>query len=107
VKAYDVPAVRPVLENDVVAVVPTAVPFLKMRYPVTPTLSVDALQLRSICVAETAVAERFAGTLGAVVSATLNVFAETAADCADSLLAASYAETVKEYDVPAVRPVFE
>jgi hypothetical protein len=73
-KVYVVAGVRPVLENDAAAVVATGAPFLKMRYPVTPTLSVDAIQLRSICVAETTVAARFAGTLGAVIVQTSSTF---------------------------------
>ena len=39
-----------------------------MRYPVTPTASVDADQERLICDEETPVAVKFAGILGAVVS---------------------------------------
>ena len=61
-------AVRPVLENEVVAEVAICVPPLYIRYPVTPTASVDAFQERLIWEEETAVAERPVGTVGAVVS---------------------------------------
>lgn len=37
-------------------------------YPVTPTLSVDAVQTRLICVADAAVAVKFVGAVGGVVS---------------------------------------
>lgn len=39
-----------------------------MRYPVTPTASVEALQERLMADEETAEAERLVGTVGAVVS---------------------------------------
>jgi hypothetical protein len=38
------------------------------RYAVTPTLSVEAVQERLICEDDTAVAERFRGAVGGVVS---------------------------------------
>jgi len=39
-----------------------------MRYPATPTESVEAVQVRSICVVEVGLAERPVGMVGAVVS---------------------------------------
>jgi len=39
-------------------------------YPVTPTLSVEAVQVRLICVFDADVAARFAGTDGGTVSTT-------------------------------------
>ena len=46
---------------------------LKILYPANPDPpeSVDAVQTRFICADETAVAERFVGTVGGVVSMTL------------------------------------
>jgi hypothetical protein len=45
-----------------------------MRYPVTPTLSVEAVQLNPIC--EDAVAVRLLGAVGACVSVDALVVAE-------------------------------
>jgi hypothetical protein len=42
---------------------------LSTLYPVTPTLSVDAVQARLICVVVAAVAVKFVGGVGGVVSA--------------------------------------
>jgi hypothetical protein len=49
----------------------------------------------------------FAGTDGGVVSGDASVVAVTGADCPELLPTASYAETVNEYEVEAVRPVAE
>src|SRR5438128_11608636 len=57
-------------ENDVVVEVPVWMLLRNILYPDTPTLSVEALHERLICVLETAGAVRFAGTDGAVVSST-------------------------------------
>jgi hypothetical protein len=46
------------------------------KYAVTPTVSVDAVQLNPTCVLETAVATRFAGAVGGVVSVPASVVAE-------------------------------
>ena len=45
----------------------------KIEYPVTPTLSVDAVQVNPICVPDAAVATKLAGVDGGVVSAALGV----------------------------------
>ena len=44
-------------------------------YPVTPTLSVEAVQERLTCVAEAAVAVKFVGAVGGVVSGAVRVVA--------------------------------
>jgi hypothetical protein len=88
VYVYFVEAVNPVFEYDVVDAVPTCVPFRKTLYPVTPTRSVDAVQLRLICDAETVWAARFAGTLGGVVLA-LTVIAAVAVALLALLVAVS------------------
>ena len=44
------------------------VPFLYIRYPTTPTLSVEELHVMFICVSEIAAPERFAGVVGGRVS---------------------------------------
>jgi hypothetical protein len=67
----DVDADSPASEYDVAALVPIFVPARYTLYPVTPTLSVDAFQVRSICDEETAVATRLVGTEGGVVSGML------------------------------------
>src|SRR5260221_7923032 len=62
--------------------VASRVPARKTRYPVTPTLSVDAVQDRLICEEEAAEAENPVGVDGAVVSTTggtIAVFKRTAA----------------------------
>jgi hypothetical protein len=41
---------------------------LSTLYPVTPTLSVEAVQARLICVADAAIAVKFVGGVGGVVS---------------------------------------
>ena len=52
----------------VLVVIPTCVPFLKTRYPTTPTLSVDAAHESDTCVCVIPVAESPVGTEGVVVS---------------------------------------
>src|SRR5438132_4741006 len=66
---------RPVSLNVVPAALPTGAKLVhpapwhrSTGYPVTPTLSVDAVQLRLIWLQLTAVAERFVGAVGACVS---------------------------------------
>lgn len=73
-------------------------------YPVTPTLSVEAVQERLICVVEAAVALRFAGAIGGVVSALAGVVAEKTFEYALLFPAASLARTRYEYKVDAVNP---
>jgi hypothetical protein len=68
-----VDAVRPVSEYVVVVEVPTCVPPRNTLYPVTPTLSVDAVHERLICEDDTAVAVNPVGTVGACVSVTVTV----------------------------------
>jgi hypothetical protein len=58
-------------------------------YPVTPTLSVDADQVSPIWVCELAVATKFAGTEGDVVSAAAGVVTFAADDWAEVLPALS------------------
>jgi hypothetical protein len=59
---------RPVSAYELVATVVIWVPSLKILYPVTPTLSVDADQERLIWDEETASAVRLVGVEGAWVS---------------------------------------
>jgi hypothetical protein len=47
-------------------------------YPVTPTLSVEAVQPKSICVLDAAVAVKLLGALGGVVSVAAGVVAVAA-----------------------------
>ena len=63
-------------------------------YPVTLTLSVDAVHVKLIWDDDTAVAFSPVGTVGACVSAAAFVVADIAADFADTLPAASKAETL-------------
>src|SRR5277367_5756505 len=72
---YEADAVTPESLNTVAAGVATWAKFAHPApehrsnlYPVTPTLSVDAVQERSICVAKVAVAVKFDGAVGGVVS---------------------------------------
>jgi hypothetical protein len=74
-------------------------------YPVTPTLSVEAVQDKLICVVEAAVATRFVGALGGVVSAAAGVVAEKIFEYALLFPAASTARTLYEYAVDALNPV--
>jgi len=66
---------------------------LYTRYPVTPTLSVDASQVKSICVLDVAVAVKFCGILGGSVSGIARVVTGSVFDGPDSLFAASTAVT--------------
>jgi hypothetical protein len=74
-------------------------------YPVTPTLSVEAVQERLICVDEAAVAVRFAGTVGGFVSGAARVVVADTFEYALLFPAASVARTLYEYEVEAVSPV--
>lgn len=74
-------------------------------YPVTPTLSVDAAQVRFICEAEAADAVRFVGAVGGVVSAAARVVAEKTFEYALLFPAASTARTLYEYEVAAANPI--
>ena len=70
-------------------------------------MSVAGLHERVSEVAVSAEAARPVGVVGAVVSEGAEVVADKGADSAEALLAASTAATVKEYVVPAERPVTE
>ena len=63
------------------------------RYPVTPTLSVAAVQLTLICVLEAALAARLLGAVGALVSGAAGVVADAIAEYGPRLPAASTART--------------
>ncbi len=63
------------------------------KYPVTATLSVDAVHARLIRVAEAAVAVKLPGTVGAVVSAAAGVTPFAMFEKPLMLLAASLART--------------
>jgi hypothetical protein len=74
---YEVEAVNPVSLNEVAVGVAICAKFAQAApvqrstlYPVTPTLSVEAVQARLICVPEAGVAARFVGAVGGVVSCT-------------------------------------
>ena len=67
------------------------VPPLYTRYPVTPTLSVEAFQERLTCEVEGEVAERLVGVLGAVRS---RVVTKSTLEATLTLPAASMAETL-------------
>ena len=77
-----------------VRAVPTWAPFLNTWYPVTATLSLEAVHERLIWVEETAVAESPVGVDGACVSAAACVVAETDDETEELFPAASKAETV-------------
>jgi hypothetical protein len=62
-------------------------------YPVTPTLSVEAVQERLTCEAEVVVATRFVGAVGGVVSGAAGVVALAVFEYALLLPAASFART--------------
>jgi hypothetical protein len=66
-----------------------------IRYPVTPTLSEDAVQVRPICELDEAVATRLAGAVGAVVSDEEFVAAEAIFEYPLKFPAASVARTRK------------
>ena len=61
---YAVEAERPVSEYAGVVAVPICMPPLKILYPVTAILSVEAFHVRLICDWEMAVPARFVGTEG-------------------------------------------
>ena len=63
------------------------------RYAVTPTLSVDAVQLRLIWLVETAAADRPLGAVGGVVSGAACVVALAVFEYRSRLPAASRART--------------
>ncbi len=74
-------------------------------YPVTPTLSVDAVHDKLICDVEAAVAVRFVGAVGGVVSPAAGVVALAVFEYPLLFPAASFARTRYEYEVEAVSPV--
>jgi len=82
---YAVVAEAPILANAVHPGARAAI----IEYPLTPTLSVDAVQVNPICVPEAAAA-RFAGAVGGIVSF---VFADAVFEKPLRLLAASVAWT--------------
>jgi hypothetical protein len=65
----EVPHVRLPAVYDVAAVVPESVPSTNTRYPVTPTLSVEAVHPAVMLVAVPAVSWRLVGAVGGLVSA--------------------------------------
>jgi hypothetical protein len=93
--------------NVVVDDVPTSVPPRNTWYCVTPTLSVDAVQVNETCVAETALPASPLGTEGGVVSGAAGVVTDTLADEADAFSAASSATTLYWYVVLALRLLSE
>ncbi len=70
----------PESEYELVADVPTCDPARNILYPVTPTLSVLAVQDKEMVVDVVPVANRPVGTDGGVVSGAVCVVACTAAD---------------------------
>jgi hypothetical protein len=68
-------------------------------------LSVEAVHARLICEAEAAVAIRFAGAVGGVVSATAGVAALDVFEYPLLFPAASTARTLYEYEVAAANPI--
>jgi hypothetical protein len=62
-------------------------------YPATPTLSVEAVQVKLICVIDAAVAVKFVGAVGGVVSGAACVVALAVFEYALLFPAASYART--------------
>jgi hypothetical protein len=96
--------VDPVSPLSVNVVIPPVVPICakevqlapaqrSMSYPVTPTLSVEAIQLKPICELEVAVAVRLPGAEGACVSPTPVVVAYEMFEYTLRLPAASVALT--------------
>ena len=63
-------------------------------YPVTPTLSVDAVHAKLICELEAAVAVKFVGAVGGVVSVDAGVVVEKMFEYALLFPAASAARTL-------------
>jgi hypothetical protein len=105
VKAYEVAAVSPEIGALVVVTLATwMVPPRYTRYPVTATLSVEALQARETEVLVTLEEVSPAGALGGVVSGRGGVTTVRALLAAEAFPAASMALTVKEYEVAAVSP---
>jgi len=90
---YAVDAASPESPYEFVADVPICVPPRNILYPVTPTLSVEAVQLKLICVLDAGVAPNPEGALGAVVSGGACVVALAVFEYALKLLAASVART--------------
>ena len=96
-----VEAVSPLLEKFVAPVVvpiwakdvQLAPEHRSIRYPVTPTLSVEAVHVNPICELDDAVAARFAGAEGGVVSALGEVVADTIFEYPLKFPAASTART--------------
>jgi hypothetical protein len=68
-------------------------------------LSVEAVHAKLICVTEAAVAVKFAGAVGGVVSGAAGVAVETTFEYPLLFPAASSARTRYEYEVEAVNPV--
>jgi hypothetical protein len=99
-----VPQARPVKVNDVVVVVPALTPSRKTVYPVTPTLSVDAVQENGIVVVVAAPTASPEGAVGADVSGQAAVDAVSVARV-ETLPAASAACTPTVWLVPQLRPV--
>jgi hypothetical protein len=83
------PVVVPICANDV----QLAPAQRSMRYPVTPTLSVEAVQLSPICELEDAVAANPLGAVGACVSVAALVGADAIFEYALKFPAASLART--------------
>jgi hypothetical protein len=98
---YEVEAVSPLSLNVVApVVVPTCTNELQLpplqrsiRYPVTPTLSVDAVQVNPICELDEALAARLLGADGGVVSVDAVVVAGAILEYALRFPAASAART--------------
>jgi len=87
--------VRPLAVKVVVEDVPASVEPRKTRYPVTPTLSVDAVQDNETVVEIVAVTARLVGAVGGVVSTTGgSVVTVTELLAAETLPAASTARAV-------------
>jgi hypothetical protein len=99
-----VPQASPVNVNDVVVIVPALTPSRKTVYPVTPTLSVDAVQDAEIDVVVAAVLANPVGADGAVVSGHADVEAVTLLRV-ETLPAASNAWTPSVWLVPQAMPV--
>jgi hypothetical protein len=99
---YDVAAASPVSLYEFVGAIPIKDPLRYTSYPVTPTLSVDAVHVRLIWLVEMAEAARFVGTLGGVVSVTPLFTVTLIGALMPTLPAASYACVVSVW-VPFVR----
>ena len=98
--------VRPLAVKVVVVDVPASVEPRKIRYPVTPTLSVDAVQDSETVVEVVAVTARVVGAVGGVVSTTgASVVTVTALLAAETFIAASTARTVYVWVDDGASPV--